>query len=335
MITIPVRVCGDVWCDPNDFTNTLQRSDITDELLIDLRCEGPSLGALGILACLEKHCLDSGRDPATIRLINAPNSHERTVFKNDHDGVSHFFAMSIKYWLPWGRPCDLANRFGFFVGRNTVARCVMMYELSNSDLHRHFKFSTMDYQGKPIWDPYPGWRVIEKFDDWLSRDQQLCLFDWWNTSRPSSIDNKKVQDQYIDGENTNLSLLHHYAYFQIELVAETYTLGDSFFPTEKTVRPIMAAKPFLLYGPVDFLTRLKNLGFKTYSDLWDESYDQFEGPQRWDSMKKVIRYLGDLPPEEFRILMSKATEIAIDNRRVLADMVLTDKTYALKAVTII
>lgn len=323
MTTIPVRVCGDVWCDPDDFNQCLRETDPQQSLLIDLRCEGPSLGALGIRRDLEKYCEESGRDPATIELINAPNNLENTPFHNPNQGISHFFSMSRDYWRPYQAPCELANRFGFFVGRATVARCVMMYEIWHSELKGHFKFSTMRYAGNPIWLPYPGWRVIEKFDDWINSDQQQKLFAWWPESRPPSIDHKSVQDQYTGDSNTNLSLLNHYVFFNIELVAETYTLGDTFFPTEKTVRPISQAKPILVYGPANFLQRLRDLGFETYRDLWDESYDQFEGHQRWIKIKTVIEQICNLPHRDFADLMRSAQTIAWHNRRVLAEIVLT------------
>jgi len=82
--------------------------------------------------------------------------------------------------------------------------------------------------------------------------------------------------------------LEHYDQFVTELVAETYTIGNTFFPTEKTLRPVMAARPILVYGPKYFLSRLRDLGFETYSTCWDESYDELEGPARWQAIKKLI-----------------------------------------------
>ena len=71
-------------------------------------------------------------------------------------------------------------------------------------------------------------------------------------------------------------------------VAETITRGESFFATEKTVRPIVGCRPFLLYGTVGFLKNLKQAGFRTFSELWSEDYDQFEGPERWNQIKLTI-----------------------------------------------
>ena len=281
MTTIPVRVCGDVWCDPEQFVAALHQSDPQQPISVDLRAEGPSLAALGILAELRRHCQDKGRDPDTIQLINAPNNIEVTEFQNTRRGHSHFFPMSVRYWEPIRSVCEHANRLAMFVGRSTVARCVMMYELCKDPVSQYFRFSTMHSDGQPIWRPYEGWKVIEDFNQWLPPAQLADLYTWWENERPRSLDGKKVIDQYDADQNTNSSLLTQYAFFHIELVSETYTLGETFFPTEKTVRPIMAAKPWLIYGPVNFITRLRDMGFQSYQDLWDESYDLYQGPERW------------------------------------------------------
>jgi len=44
----------------------------------------------------------------------------------------------------------------------------------------------------------------------------------------------------------------------------------------------------LVYGPIDYLVRLRELGFQTWNTIWDESYDAFVGPARWQAMQAVI-----------------------------------------------
>ena len=45
------------------------------------------------------------------------------------------------------------------------------------------------------------------------------------------------------------------------------------FITEKTFKPIMYGHPFLLYGSTHSLKKLKDWGFETYNNWFDESYD--------------------------------------------------------------
>jgi len=42
---------------------------------------------------------------------------------------------------------------------------------------------------------------------------------------------------------------------------------------EKTLKPIVAHRPFILIAPAGTLKLLRKLKFKTFSQWWDESYD--------------------------------------------------------------
>ena len=171
-------------------------------------------------------------------------------------------------------------RFGLFVGRKTLSRGRIIYDMHDQDC----LVSVMNHDYPSYWERSPqGFNAEDQFD-WITDNVKT----WWSQCSLTSIDGFNIKDQYNPLYNTNASLLSHYHRFDIEIVAETYTLGNTFFPTEKTIRPLMAAKPVLIYGPKKFLFRLKELGFKTYSDCWDESYDNFEGMPRWQAIKQQI-----------------------------------------------
>jgi hypothetical protein len=57
------------------------------------------------------------------------------------------------------------------------------------------------------------------------------------------------------------------------LNTETYTGDDKMFLTEKTFKPIRLGMPFMTIANVGTLEYLKELGFKTFGDWFDESYD--------------------------------------------------------------
>ena len=65
--------------------------------------------------------------------------------------------------------------------------------------------------------------------------------------------------------------LYQQAFLQV--VSETVCNYPSTFISEKTIKPIVNKRPFVIVGPVGSLARLQLLGFKTFSDFWDESYD--------------------------------------------------------------
>ena len=49
--------------------------------------------------------------------------------------------------------------------------------------------------------------------------------------------------------------------------------------SEKTFKPLAFYHPFVVYGRPGVLKRLHYLGFETFPELFDESYDQIEDDQ--------------------------------------------------------
>lgn len=70
-----------------------------------------------------------------------------------------------------------------------------------------------------------------------------------------------------------ISIYNQSAY---SLVAETNVDNDYVFFTEKTVKPILAKRLFIMLGNRYVLARLRDLGFKTFDSVIDESYDTIE-----------------------------------------------------------
>ena len=74
------------------------------------------------------------------------------------------------------------------------------------------------------------------------------------------------------------------------LVTETvnHTVSKDYghiFLTEKTFKPILLKMGFLIAGQPGALKKLRDLGFKTFSDYWDESYDTII---EWTERKKAL-----------------------------------------------
>jgi hypothetical protein len=59
---------------------------------------------------------------------------------------------------------------------------------------------------------------------------------------------------------------------------------------------------------------LKRLGFKTFSDFWDESYDEIENPKdRYLKIRKLILELNNKTIEELNLLYKSLKHICIYN----------------------
>lgn len=76
------------------------------------------------------------------------------------------------------------------------------------------------------------------------------------------------------------------------LVAETHALNEVVFLTEKIVKPIITKRLFILVGNRYSLKFLKSLGFKTFDNVIDESYDLLEtAAERASLALEQVRYL--------------------------------------------
>lgn len=83
----------------------------------------------------------------------------------------------------------------------------------------------------------------------------------------------------------------HYVKTQVSIVAET--TQSEFFPTEKTYKSLMLGHPFILYGGQSNLEKLKSMGFKTYSNSIDESYDNCAYPL--ERAEYIVRAMVNCP----------------------------------------
>ena len=75
---------------------------------------------------------------------------------------------------------------------------------------------------------------------------------------------------------------------------ETTIHNDFAMFSEKEAKPIIAKRPFVIFGSKGHLKAFRSLGFKTFDPIIDESYDIIEDKnQRWskalDSMYKLTK----------------------------------------------
>jgi len=280
MITIPVTVTGDHWLNPEQVRTSLAESDPQESMVLDIRAEGPSLWRLGVIDTVLEHCEQRNRDPKTVYISRWSNPVESIPFQRaGRADISHFYWGSDRYWPPGCVRCDRGHLWGFFMGRPTIPRLLLLQYLCNTG---DALLSRM--QGGKIPDADQGIDV-----DSQEFGRRPDLASWYTGCGIPSLDGAAIRDQYREDRNTNLALMAWYDQFHIEIVTESYIYGETFFPTEKTVRPISAGKPMIVMGPRHLLRRLREQGFKTWSNFWDESYDDLEGPARLSQIQTVIQ----------------------------------------------
>lgn len=234
--------------------------------------------------------------------------------------------MSWRYWIDELENSATEKTFGLFIGRHSVARNCIMYDVFHQ-WPDEFLMSKMTLHNYDPWNDrkHPGCVVVENLGQWGAAQRCDNIKLWIDSNPIPSLDNLHVKDYYkvpeISSAESALSLLSFYDQFNIELVCETYNYGVTFFPTEKTVRPIVGNKPFLVFGPVNYLKNLQKLGFRTFEEFWDEDYDNFEGYDRWLKIQQVIDTICKWDKDTKKKMLDSCASITIHNRQRLREII--------------
>jgi hypothetical protein len=77
----------------------------------------------------------------------------------------------------------------------------------------------------------------------------------------------------------------------VHVVTETVYKGRKNHLTEKTFKPIVLQQPFIVVGNRGSLQYLKRYGFRTFSDAWDESYDDADDATRVEKVAALLEEL--------------------------------------------
>jgi hypothetical protein len=89
---------------------------------------------------------------------------------------------------------------------------------------------------------------------------------------------------------------HLYENSLVNIITETYFFSNIIHITEKTYKPIAFMQPFILVAAAGSLQHLKDMGFKTFGDFWDESYDQeLDDKQRFSDILALIKSISEWP----------------------------------------
>lgn len=82
------------------------------------------------------------------------------------------------------------------------------------------------------------------------------------------------------------------------IVAETYHDDSWSFFTEKTAKPLWCGRLFVMFAGRHYLQRLRDLGFRTFGSVIDESYDdESDADQRWRRAWQQVEWLAKQPQQ--------------------------------------
>lgn len=113
-----------------------------------------------------------------------------------------------------------------------------------------------------------------------------------------------------------LSLFDENATSLAHVITETVYTGRRHHLTEKTFKPICLRMPFVLVSTAGSLEYLRRYGFRTFADVWDETYDlEVDDPTRLIKISRLLKDLDDQPPKELQKIYQSTVPVLEHNYR--------------------
>lgn len=251
-----------------NFLNKNQQQSI----ILNINPEAISLDEIGLY-----HLLDQFKfEQVQINTLNVLENHK---FYNIVYHPVNIFAQEVceslsQYWK-WNG----IKTFLVFFGRPTANRIGIashLLEYHKDKTHLHFSWNT-DLDNLELFE-------LEKLLSYDINAIELAgrLIKKMPLTVHDSAGYMKTNYNYKD------QLTSMYQDSLIDIVSEAHVAGNTFFPTEKTFRPMWCKRPFIAFSSANYLDYLHQMGFRTFSDFWDEDYDGYSGRERYLKILELI-----------------------------------------------
>jgi len=170
-----------------------------------------------------------------------------------------------------------------------------------------------------------------------------CYYSF--NARNESHTYKQVLLENIDTSNLNLNDFEqifysetndHYTKSFCNITTESYfdekyqnRSDGMFFMSEKIFKPLIKQQPFIIIGKPNYLQGLRNLGFQTFGEFWDESYDSEEkGDVRLSKIIKIIKEINSKDIYELESIYSRMIPILKHNFKHAFAITKLNKNYS-------
>lgn len=169
---------------------------------------------------------------------------------------------------------------------------------------------------------YPNhYNTLQRGNAFIQDNSPLCVDEKANNSvvitdgyNPTSI--WPIVKEYEQGTTPALhngkrnTLEHYYNEIFLDVINETRYFQPTGNFSEKVFQAVQYMKPFVLVAPPKTLEYFKSLGFQTFDEFWDESYDdELDHEVRLAKIFTLLDSILDKPIEELRLMYIKMIPI--------------------------
>lgn len=265
----------------------------TGSIVIDLNSEGPDASELGLYKLLDSICDKYKIDKklVTIKTCNQLEAHPEyhivksaPLYINSGQHFARINQLPEKNW-------DDIKRFGIFISRSSWQRLWMTSYIWKN--HRDSSILTYHY------DSNSDYHKSHLGFNELAHELGVCAAVDIAAEFLKTLPQKnQTVDSYPILTPAHFAISKLYNQFFVEIVCETFLAGNSFYPTEKTWRPLICRTPFLMIGPRNFLSNLRKLGFQTFSNWWNEGYDEDAGNIAIENIQQTVKRLSAMSADD-------------------------------------
>lgn len=302
------------------------------DAVLDLGPEGSCAESLGMYRLLDFFCSQTeySKSRITIKTGNMLEAHPEYCVQRCPE--YWYEVAEHKKWLEQNQvdvTSNISKHFANFVSRTNWARLwiatIINTKFSSTalqtyhyDRHRE-NYNYNGYIGLDDLFKF-GCNIVPAAAEFLTTCPRTIDLEFLkNTSHAKSMfqhENSYYPIQYP----ANLNLLQFYSDIFVDVYTETNVSGNCFFVTEKTWRPIIAKRPFIVMSNREFLVNLKQLGFKTFNDYWDESYDDYSEGDRVNKIEQLLDTIATWPIARCRALLDDMQPILEHNSQVFMSL---------------
>jgi len=297
-----------VWNLGEVVTTIAQAKSQDQDLVLNLKNEGPDFSTLGL-----DNYLTDWQNRTTVVTRNAVQSPLGKI--KFHQEWPHFLITTREDLQHLTVNKKIEKPFGCFIGRSNAPRLYLSSYLYNK------KCAVQTFHYNPNHE-------FHRSNLGLDNIMEQYGFNGVHQTLPLLSQSPVTFEEIVTypihmRQHNNI----HYAYlnFLVEIVCESYYNGRTFFPTEKTWRPIILETPFIIQGPQWYLRRLKDLGFKTFDQWWDEGYSEDPADHQLDEIVKVIDFLAEKSLTELDTMYQEMQPTLKHNKKCF--MELTSKDF--------
>mgnify|MGYP000866875107 CR=1 FL=1 len=278
-----------------------------DTLMLCLGSEGWDISYNGTERIVKEIC-DRAKIPYDKIIFRTANLNQTlTYFKSKPYPFNLDFAM-LEYHKE-AEPC-FNKKYGIFLGRPDNLRLYAFY--------KHLTWScssqgiaTFHYDPKNINEYESDFTnfLIDHNTKWHYIKDQL----------PYSDLNNYIKIPIVNESHKEINFWKDlYSKISIEIICETNVHNESFFITEKTLRPILYKKLFVIIGSKNYEQQLKEMGFDIFDDIIDKTYDKKQYSDRiehlYSSLEHILRVLSE----------SNELKVRLENNQKLAATLISE-----------